>query len=108
MSESLATRFAVSNTQHRAFGKLIRLQLAEDCVLRFTASEASSLSLALVAVRQGISPEREIYMSPIASDAAFIGNVTDAGVNITMPNGVLKLGWEEVGALAEGLAVAIG
>jgi hypothetical protein len=108
MSESLATRFAVSSAQHRAFGKLIRLQLAEDCVLRFTAAEASSLSLALVAVRQGISPEREIYMSPIASDAAFIGSVTDTGVNIAVPNGVMALGWEEVGALAQGLAGAIG
>jgi hypothetical protein len=108
MSENLTTRFVVSSTQHRALGKLICVQLAPDHWLRFTAVEASSLSLALVAVRNGISPEREIYMSPIASDAAFVGSVTATGMDILVPEGVKTLGWEEVSVLAQDLALAIG
>lgn len=100
--------FKVSSTQHRLLGKQIRLQLADDFVLRLTSAEASSLSFALVAVRSGISPEREIYMSPIASDAAFVGTVRDFGMSIALPEGVLELDWEGVSALDGALASAIG
>lgn len=99
--------FSVSGTRHRLLGKQIELQLAEDFVLKFTQAEASTLSFALVAVRDGISPEREIYMSPIASDAAFVGTVLDHGMSIAMPAGALELDWSKVGLLAESLAVAI-
>ncbi len=70
-------------------------------------AEASSLSFALVAVRNGVSPEREIYMSPIASDAAFVGLVHDTGISITTPAGALELDWIGVGVLAESLACNI-
>jgi hypothetical protein len=99
--------FSVSGTQHRLLGRQIKLQLAQDFVLKFTPAEASSLSFALVAVRDGISPEREIYMSPIASDAAFVGTVLDHGMSIAMPVGALELDWSKVGLLAESLAAAI-
>jgi hypothetical protein len=99
--------FSVSGTQHRLLGRQIKLQLAQDFVLKFTPAEASSLSFALVAVRDGISPEREIYMSPIASDAAFVGTVLDHGMSIAMPVGALELNWSKVGLLAESLAAAI-
>jgi hypothetical protein len=99
--------FSVSGTQHRLLGRQIKLQLAQDFVLKFTPAEASSLSFALVAVRDGISPEREIYMSPIASDAAFVGTVLDNGMSIAMPVGALELDWSKVGLLAESLAAAI-
>ena len=97
----------VSSVQHRAFGKLVRMQFADDFLLRLTQPEASSLSFALVAVRDGISPEREIYMSPIASDAAFVGCVRDSGMTISTLHGELELDWDEVGVLAESLAAAI-
>lgn len=100
--------FAVSTSQHRALGKLVILQFADDLALKLTQAEASSLSFALVAVRDGISPEKEIYMSPIASDAAFVGTVRDSGMSVAMPAGTLELDWSGVGSLAESLAAAIG
>jgi hypothetical protein len=100
--------FAVSRVQHRAFGALIRIRLAADFVLRLTPAEASSLAFALVAVRDGVSPEREIYISPIASDHAFVGSVTAAGMSIAVAAGEMELSWSHVGKLAEALAVAIG
>jgi hypothetical protein len=99
--------FVVSTAQHRLLGKQVKLQLAEDLVLKLSPAEASSLSFALVAVRAGTSPEREIYMSPIASDAAFVGAVLESGMSIAMPKGTLELDWENVGKLAEKLAEAI-
>ncbi len=108
MREKSALPFAVSSYQHRIFGKQVQLKFAEDFVLRFTPAEASSLSFALVAVRDGISPEREIYMSPIASDAAFVGTVQDNGMSIVTPVGAIELDWSKVGVLAESLAIAIG
>lgn len=99
--------FSVSGTRHRLLGKQVELQFADDFVLKLTPAEASSLSFALVAVRTGISPEREIYMSPIASDAAFVGTVQDNGMSIATPAGVLDLDWSNVGLLAESLAAAI-
>jgi hypothetical protein len=104
MSEKL---FNVCATQHRLLGKQVKLQLAEDFVLKLSPAEASSLSFALVAVRNGASPEREIYMSPIASDAAFVGTVLESGMNIATPKGLLELDWANVGMLAETLAQAI-
>ena len=100
--------FAVSSNQHRILGKQVQLKFADDFILRFTPAEASSLSFALVAVRDGVSPEREIYMSPIASDAAFVGTVRDNGMSIATPVGALELDWSKIGMLAESLAVAIG
>lgn len=100
-------RFDVRATQHRLLGKQVQLRLAKDYVLKLSPPEASSLSFALVAVRDGASPEREIYMSPIASDAAFVGTVLESGVSIAIPGGPLELDWKSVGMLAEKLAEAI-
>jgi len=100
-------QFEVGRTQHRVLGLQIRLQLAPDFELRFTPAEASGISFALVAVRDGVSPEREIYMSPIASDVAFVGLVGDAGVSIALAAGSLDLDWKSVTALASSLAAAI-
>lgn len=108
MPEPTGLPFKADSLQHRAFGRLIRLQLADNLVLKLTLAEASSLSFALTAVREGVSPEREIYMSPIVSDAAFVGTVQDSGMHIATPNGALELDWSGVGALAGALATAIG
>ena len=99
--------FIVSSINHRVLGKQIKLQLAEDFVLKLTQAEASSLSFALVAVRDGVSPEREIYMSPIACDVAFSGEVKDTGMSIATGKEAFDLNWTNVGKLAEALAAAI-
>jgi hypothetical protein len=108
MSDQPGLHCSVNTTQHRAFGRLVNLQFTDGLLLRLTMAEASTLSFALVAVRDGISPEREIYMSPIASDAAFLGTVRDDGMSIAMHEGALELDWSGVGLLAESLATAIG
>lgn len=100
--------FSVSNVQHRVMGRQIRLQLADDYVLRLTPAEASSLSFALVAVHAGISPEREIYMSPIASDDAFDSKVVENGMRIALRDKEVELDWEAVGHLANAIAKEIG
>lgn len=48
-------------------------------------------------MHESISPEREIYISPIASDAAFVGTVQYSGMSIAIPNGELELDWVGVG-----------
>lgn len=100
--------FSVSSVQHRVMGQQIRLRLADEFELRFTPAEASSLSLALVAVSRGISPEREIYMSPIASDEAFVGQVKDDGLHIVVRDTAYTLDWKTTNELASTLATAIG
>lgn len=99
--------FTVSSRPHRVFGQQVVLQFAGDFVLNLTQAEASSLSFALLAVRNGASLEREIYMSPIASDAAFAGTVHDNGVKVACPTGMLELDWTTVGLLAGAIAAAI-
>ncbi len=99
--------FSVSNVSHRALGKLIQLQFGPDFTLRLKPAEASSLSFAFVAVRDGISPEREIYMSPLASDASFTGLVDEDGITILTPSGPLPLDWPQVTMLASTLAAVI-
>lgn len=100
-------RYTVASVPHRVMGQQIRLRFTDDIELRFTPTEASSLSLALVAVSRGISPEREIYMSPIASDVAFVGAVTDEGMRIDSAGTDICLQWAEVEQLAAALATAI-
>ena len=107
MPEQPALPCSVNTTQHRALGRLVNLQFADGLLLKLTMPEASSLSFALIAVRDGISPEKEIYMSPIASDAAFLGSVRAGGMDIAGATGALELDWQQVGWLAEKLAFAI-
>lgn len=101
-------RYTVSCVQHRVLGRQIRLCFANEIALRFTPAEASSLSLALVAVSRSISPEREIYMSPIASDDAFVGKATETGMLISQREADIELEWPTVDKLAAALAEAIG
>lgn len=107
MSELVALPFSVGSRLHRVLGKQVCVHFADDFMLRLTAAEASSLSFALVAVRDGISPEREIYMSPIGSDNAFVGTVCDGGMRIATGDDELELDWERIELLAGALASAI-
>ena len=93
----------VNHSAHRALGRLIRLTLDGDIRLDFTPEEAATVSRALTAVREGRSTEREIYMSPIASDHEFSGVVLADGVRVTVGGRAAQLGWAEVERLAQDL-----
>lgn len=100
-------QLSIHSSRNRILGKQVLVQSGDTILLRLTPIEASSLSFALVAVRDGVSPEREIYMSPIASDNAFEGAVHDAGMNITIGSTVWELDWVALGMLATALAKAV-
>jgi hypothetical protein len=93
----------ITKSVHRAFGRLIRLTLDTDTRLDFTAEEAATVSRALTAVREGRSAEREIYMSPIASDHEFCGAVRPNGIRIAIGGAALDLDWDGVDRLARDL-----
>jgi hypothetical protein len=93
----------VTRSVHRAFGRLIRLTLNTDSRLDFTAEEAATVSRALTAVREGRSAEREIYMSPIASDHEFSGAVLPNGIRIAIAGTTLDIDWDGVDRLARDL-----
>jgi hypothetical protein len=93
----------VNHSAHRAFGRLIRLTLDSDTRLDFTAEEAATVSRALIAVLEGKSAEREIYMSPIASDHDFTGTILSDGVRVTIGGCAIDLVWNDVDRLARDL-----
>jgi|tagenome__1003787_1003787.scaffolds.fasta_scaffold20799777_2 hypothetical protein len=93
----------VTRSAHRTFGSLIRLTLDSDTRLDFTAEEAATVSRALTAVREARSAEREIYMSPIASDHDFSGTVLADGVQVTVGGRGVDLGWDDVDRLTRDL-----
>lgn len=107
MPDNAKSPFSVDTAQHRVLGRQVCVRFGDDFILKLTQKEASSLSFALVAVRDGVSPEREIYMSPIASDVAFFGMVEDQGMSIQIPGGFIELNWVSVGLLARAMADVI-
>jgi hypothetical protein len=89
----------VISVKHPALGRLIRLEGAAAQPVLLTEAEAQTIALALLAVRDGRSAETEIFLSPIASDAAFEAKVMPDGIHL---NG-RHLCWAE----AEGLAAEL-
>lgn len=104
MNESKAAGFSLTATAHPAFGRLIALASPDGGAVRLTAQEALTLSRALAAVRAGRSAEREIYLSPIASDADVLGAVESDGVRLRLGDVEKPLDWNAVEALAAALA----
>lgn len=96
--------FDVTTAAHRALGAMVRLAQPDGRALDFTPGEALILSRALVAVRDGISSERQIYMSPIASDEAFFAEHAEDGLKVAGQ----VLAWPQVTRLADLLARAAG
>jgi hypothetical protein len=94
------TMFTVSRREHFALGPMWRLE-AGALRLDLTPAEASTVSRALKAVREGRSLETEIYLSPVASDGAFSAIVKPDGVALA---GAGDLDWPSVERLAEALA----
>ena len=93
----------VDSLTHRALGPLLRLT-APGLALRLTPQEAQTLALALKAVAEGRSAEREIFMSPMASDGYFVGRVEDWGLAVEAEGQAIPLPWPAVLRLAEALA----
>lgn len=94
---------ALSVTAHPAFGRLVVVAAAGGAAARLTTQEALTLSRALAAVRAGRSAEREIYLSPIASDADVVGLVGPDGVLLRIGATEQALDWAAVGALSKAL-----
>lgn len=103
MYESKAVGFSLTAATHPAFGRLIALASSDGGAVRLTAPEALTLSRALAAVRAGRSAEREIYLSPIASDSDVLGVVDDDGVRLRLGEFETRLDWNAVEALAAAL-----
>jgi hypothetical protein len=92
-------------TQHQVFGALATFKVGAQPLRRFTKEEASILSLALVALARGISQERQIFMSPIASDLDFEASAQADGVAIHADGFAdVFLDWSETQALADALS----
>lgn len=102
--EADKTLFSVSETTHRALGRLLTLKVGGTLTVRLTPHEAHTLALAMVAVRDGRSAETELFMSPIASDAIFVAPVGVDGIKVATPGGVQPLDWEAVRQLAAALS----
>jgi hypothetical protein len=100
---------AVAAVEHRAFGALATISAGAQPVRRLTRQEAGILSRALVAVAQGTSAERQIFMSPIASDHDFEAQVGESGVTLHVEGcAEIFLDWERTRALAAALAAFAG
>ena len=97
--------FSLVLTAHAAFGTLAALILPAQPVRRFTREEAAIVARALLAVATGASSERQIYMSPIASDHDFEARVGEDGIFIADGNGgETPLDWAQTRMLAGVLA----
>ncbi|HTO78292.1 MAG TPA: hypothetical protein VMJ31_00795 [Methylocystis sp.] len=77
--------FSVAPLRHGFLGPLIALALPGQPCRQLTPQEAAILSRALAAVAKGLSPEHEIFMSPVASDCDFEARVISSGVAVVAP-----------------------
>ena len=97
--------FVLAPTRHQAFGRLVTLSVAGQPPRRFTAQEASIVARALAAVVTANSAERQIYMSPIASDREFSACVESGGILLKLDGCAdVALDWGETVELARELA----
>jgi hypothetical protein len=101
--------FSLVVGKHRAFGALTTINLAGQPERRLTFEEAAILSRALEAVARGRSAERQIYMSPIASDHDFDARIEAKGI-VVIHAGFADafLDWPETLELALALKAASG
>ncbi|QGM44655.1 hypothetical protein [Methylocystis heyeri] len=96
--------FSLAVAPHRAMGEVILLAVSGQPERRFTRQEALTVSRALKAVAEGQSSERQIYMSPIASDHDFEALAEAGGVAVTSPGrDAVTLDWDQTRALAREL-----
>lgn len=100
-----AGRFTVSVVAHRHFGGLVTLAVDNQPLRRLTHEESLVLGRALAATVAGVSVEKRIYMSPIASDQDFDAAVEREGIVLTSDSGEKAwFDWSAVVDLAGRLA----
>jgi len=100
-----ASRFTVSVVAHRHFGGLVTLAVDNQPLRRLTREESLVLGRALAATVAGVSVEKRIYMSPIASDQDFDAAVEREGIVLTSDSGEkARFDWTAVVDLAGRLA----
>lgn len=105
----MSEQFELTVMPHGAFGALATLHLVGQPLRRFTLQEASIVARAIDAVASEASPERHIYMSPIASDQDFDARVEPDGlVVISSTSPAIRLSWREATELAQALHRAAG
>lgn len=103
-SRITSDKFSLSVAPHGAFGALATLELSGQPRRRLTLQEASIVADAIEAVAVGASPERRIYMSPIASDQDLDARVTEGGLIVSCEaSPELFLSWLEAAELAGAL-----
>jgi hypothetical protein len=96
--------FSLAAARHRAMGEVIVLAVSGQPERRFTRQEALTVSRALEAVADGQSAERQIYMSPIASDHDFEALAEEEGLAVTSPGrDAARLDWDQTRTLAQQL-----
>jgi len=96
--------FSVALLLHGFLGPLIALTLPGQPRRNLTFAEAAILSRALAAVAQGASVERQIYISPVASDCDFEARVISSGLVVVSPGRPdATLTFEEALRLADAL-----
>jgi len=96
--------FLVEPLAHGFLGPLIALTLPGQPRRRLTLQEATILSRALDAVAKGASPERQIYMSPVASDCDFEARLVSSSLVVVCEGCAdAALSFEEALRLAQGL-----
>jgi hypothetical protein len=100
----MSQKFSFLETPHGAFGVLAILNFPGQPARAFTRQEAAIVSRALQAVALGTSAERQVYMSPIASDHDFEARVAETGIVVISDGCVdVQLDWNDVGALSRQL-----
>ncbi len=97
----MSKKFSLTEAPHVAFGVLAILEFPGQPARAFTRQEATIVSRALKAVARGISAERQVYMSPIASDHDFEARVVETGVVVILDGCAdVQLDWNDVDALS--------
>jgi hypothetical protein len=97
----MSQKFSLAETPHGAFGVLAKVEFPGQPARAFTRQEATIVSRALNAVGRGTSAERQVYMSPIASDHDFEARVAETGIVVISDGcGDVQLDWNDVDALS--------
>jgi hypothetical protein len=99
----------VAAAEHRVFGALVTIRVGAQPQRRLTRDEAAILSRALDAVATGASVERQIFMSPIASDHDFDALAQDDGLAVRAEGfSDVLLDWTQTRTLAAALSKCAG
>jgi hypothetical protein len=97
----MSQTYTLAEAPHGAFGTLATLTIAGQPIRRFTREESAIVARALHAVANGASKERQIYMSPIASDCDFVAQVESGGILVCCKDcDAVPFDWEETRKLA--------